>query len=124
MSAMPKVLNKAQVGNYDLWCCSGAGMVWDDVLEYRVWYRDEDNELTCDRFDNYDDAEEFAQNDFVYEPVLALVLQKECAFGSDSEDIALHEEERITEWCCEWLEESNHRPTMLLTAIKEAFYGN
>jgi len=37
MSKYPKVKDESQVGEYPGFVKSGGGLVWDDVLEYRVW---------------------------------------------------------------------------------------
>jgi hypothetical protein len=118
----PEVFDKSKVGTYDLLCKAGGGFVWDHVLEYRVWTR-ETGTLECHRFADYDTASVYSQKDPEREPPLALVLQKEYFLGDTAESAKLKSRIRTTEWQVQWLEESNHRPSMLKRELVDAAYG-
>ena len=109
MSIYPEVKNKDLVGTYSGVVYSGGGLVWDDVLEYRVWchpergapdlYEGDDYYYT---FDNYDEAVEFSNTNGCEEP-LALILQEEYLNEPEPEVYVHVKEQRLAEWPVEFL---------------------
>ena len=75
----PKVADESKVGEYDTLCFSGAGFIWDEVLEYRVWSR---GPTECHTFASYDEAERFSEATATRSIVLALVKQVEYFEGN------------------------------------------
>lgn len=122
MSIYPKVENRNLVGEYPGFVNSGGGLVWDEVLEYRVWCHPEngapDNDEGNDyyyAFDNYEDALAYAQNNVGTEDPIALIKQNE--YISEPEPgIYIHvKEERLTEWPVEFL----NRPKRSINTIPD-----
>lgn len=98
----PDAVDPTKVGSYPLETFSGGGYFYDDVLEYRVWAK-EDGELNCYSFVRYDDAHKFSRSNKNAEPPLVLVRQLEYIGELHEGDFKHIKEERITEWQTEWL---------------------
>lgn len=98
----PDAYKKEKVGTYDLEVFSGAGYVYDYVLEYRVWYKKRGRTF-CASFDNYNDALAYHRQNKKSEEPIVLVLQKEYVNEPEPGKYVLVNEERITEWQPEWL---------------------
>jgi len=97
-------------GTYPALSKSGAGYVWDHVLEYRVWCHPErgapDEENGDDyyyAFDNYKDALECSKTINGAEEPLALVLQEEYINEPEPGKYEHIKEHRITEWPVQFL---------------------
>lgn len=110
MLQYPKVKEPGLVGTYPGFVKSGGGFVWDEVLEYRVWYHAEngssdlyegDDYYYC--FDDYDDALKFSQQTPGAEKPLALILQEEHIDEPEPEVYVHKKEQRLTEWPVEFL---------------------
>lgn len=106
----PAVLNPAEVGNYPASCFSGGGLVWDAVLEYRVWCHPErgavdeaDGNDYFYAFETFEEADAFARATPGAEEPLALVLQREYIDESEPGCYVHVREPRITEWPVEFL---------------------
>ena len=106
----PKVKDTELVGTYPALSKSGAGFVWDHVLEYRVWCHPErgapDEENGDDyyyAFDNYEDAFECSKAINGAEEPLALVLQEEYINEPEPGEYEHIKEHRITEWPVQFL---------------------
>jgi len=106
----PKVKDTELVGTYPALSKSGAGYVWDHVLEYRVWCHPErgapDEENGDDyyyAFDNYKDALECSKTINGAEEPLALVLQEEYINEPEPGKYEHIKEHRITEWPVQFL---------------------
>ena len=81
---------------------AGGGYVWDEVLEYRVWGRDEDGAFYY-TFGDAESAIKFSQEKVNVDAPLALVLQKEY-IDEPEEGLYIHiKKERITEWPLQFL---------------------
>jgi hypothetical protein len=101
----PAVLDRNLVGTYPAVAKSGGGLVWDEVLEYRVWCHPErgapdeaDGSDYYYPFASYEEAAECsARTEGAEEPV-ALVLQREFIDESEPGQYVHVREERITEW--------------------------
>jgi len=77
MSLYPKAVDVARVGTYSPLAGAGGGFVFDEVLEYRVWFK-QNGESTYRAFATFEEAEAFSTLDLPrIEPPLALVLQRE-----------------------------------------------
>jgi hypothetical protein len=107
----PQVLDPALVGTYPALTGSGAGYVWDAVLEYRVWCHPEGcgDDYYC-AFSTYGEALAFAEETRGAEQPLALVLQEEY-INEPSPGQYIHvRERRITEWPVEFLARARRTP--------------
>ena len=108
----PKVKDPNLVGTYPSLTYSGAGYVWDAVLEHRVWvhpHRDPEYPEDLDgddyyhAFSTFEAALEFSHKTPGSEEPLALVLQEE-HINEPQPGIYVHvRKPRITEWCVEFL---------------------
>jgi len=101
----PAVLDPILVGTYPGVAKSGGGLVWDEVLEYRVWCHPErgapdeaDGSDYYFPFASYEEAAEFSARTEGAEEPLALVLQREFIDESEPGQYVHVREERITEW--------------------------
>lgn len=101
----PPVLSPELVGTYPAVAKSGGGLVWDAVLEYRVWCHPErgapDEAEGSDyyfAFASYEEAETFARSTQGAEEPLALVLQREFIEEPEDGRYVHVREERVTEW--------------------------
>src|SRR5450755_144044 len=111
MSKYPEVKDPNLVGKYPGLVNSGGGFVWDDVLEYRVWYQphDEASDISDGddyyyAFETYDEALEFSENNAGSEEPLALILQEEYIDEPESGQYVHVREKRLTEWPVEFLQ--------------------
>jgi hypothetical protein len=103
----PDAVDPAMVKQYPLLCKSGAGYVWDAVLEWRVWGHGAGDDQ-CHCFVTYDDAEDYHQSRVHTEPPLALVLQKSHINEPEPGKLVyVDDAERITEWQAHWICEEN-----------------
>lgn len=102
----PDAIDPDKIGTYDAIAFSGGGYFYDEVLEYRVWVRpqDEKDEIHYHYFDNYAAALAFSEKTAGAEQPLALVLQKAYIAPDKDGKLEIIEEERIAEWRVEWLE--------------------
>jgi hypothetical protein len=98
------------VGTYPASACAGGGLVWDAVLEYRVWLHPErgapdlhDGNDYFEAFARYEDAEAFAARSVGAEEPLALVLQEEYIDEPEPGRYVHVRERRRTEWPVEFL---------------------
>ena len=106
----PAVMNPELIGSYPALVKAGGGLVWDEVLEYRVWCHpengSEDLEVGDDYyyvFSDYQDAMTFHNNTQGSEEPLALILQKE-HINVPSPGVYAHVKiERLTEWPVKFL---------------------
>ncbi|MEM6797628.1 MAG: GCN5 family acetyltransferase [Acidobacteriota bacterium] len=103
--AYPAVLDSQKVGSYDARACAGGGLVWDEVLEYRVWMhlRDgaEDAEEGNDyfyAFDSYAAALEWSADQEGAQAPLALILQREFIDEPRPGCYSHVKKERVAEW--------------------------
>lgn len=101
----PAVLDPELVGTYEAAAKSGGGLVWDEVLEYRVWCHPElgapdvaDGSDYYYAFATYEEAEKFAEAAPGAEEPLALVLQREHINEPSPGQYEHVAEERVTEW--------------------------
>lgn len=105
----PKVVDPARVGTYSILAGAGGGFVFDEVLEYRVWFK-ENGESTYRPFITFEEAEAFSKLDLPrIEPPLALELQREYVEESEPGRRFLVRQRRVAEWRIEWLTEDHRR---------------
>ena len=101
----PPVANPGKVGEYDLLCKSGGGMLYREVLEYRVWDHGTGGDDACRCFTSYELAKQYSDRNEMAEPPLALVLQNPwITWNEEKRDYELVYEDRIAEWLVEWLD--------------------
>ncbi|PON18707.1 GCN5 family acetyltransferase [Candidatus Entotheonella serta] len=93
------------VGHYPALTKSGAGYVYDKVLEYRVWI-DNGTDDRYEAFATYEEAKEYSQRTKNAEEPLVLVLQEEYINEPSSGVYEHKKEKRITEWQVGWLKGS------------------
>ena len=109
-SELPPVSDPDLVGTYPTVVSSGGGLVWDDVLEYRVWLHPERGAPDVDdgndyfhAFASYEEAAQFAAQTAGAEEPLALVLQEEYLDEPEPGEYVHVTERRLTEWPTEFL---------------------
>lgn len=105
----PKVLDPARVGTYSPLARAGGGFVFDEVLEYRVWFK-QDGDSTFRAFATFEEAQAFSKRDLPrIEPPLALVLQREYVDEPEPDKRVLVRHRRVAEWQVTWLGNENRR---------------
>lgn len=97
-SKHPPVLDPKSVGTWPARTRAGGGLVWDEVLEYRVWCTPESGSDWMAAFAAYEDALAFASSTPGAKPPLALVLQREYIDQPSASEYTHVRAERITEW--------------------------
>jgi len=109
-SAYPDAVEPDLVGTYSALAKVGGGYVWDDVLEYRVWWHPErgsrDLEDSGDYyypFATYAETLAFSQSTAGAEAPLVLILQREYLAEPNPGEFLHVKQERITEWSVEFL---------------------
>lgn len=106
----PGVFDQSLVGTYPALAKAGGGLVWDAVLEYRVWCcpargasDEEDGNDYFVAFPTYEDARAFAEETDGAGAPLALVLQEEYIDESTPGTYVHVRERRVTEWPVDFL---------------------
>ena len=106
----PKVVDPELVGTYSALAGAGGGLVWDEVLEYRVWCHPErgapdleDGDDYYYAFESYEDALQFSQATPGAEEPLALIRQDEYIAEPEPGEYVHVRESRVTEWPLEFL---------------------
>jgi hypothetical protein len=109
-SSYPIALDPTRVGTYPPDTKSGAGYLYDDVLEYRVWLHPENgaSPLNGDKdyfvaFAQYEVADAFSKKSPGAEDPIVLVRQKEWIDEPRRGQFIPRRDERITEWQVKWL---------------------
>jgi putative acetyltransferase len=99
------------VGTYPASACTGGGLVWDEVLEYRVWCHPErgatdlhDGSDYYYAFATYVDALDFSAKTKGAEAPLALIRQLEHISEPQPGTYVHVQEPRVTEWPVEFLQ--------------------
>ena len=116
----PRAIDPKRVGKYPASCYSGAGFVWDAVLEYRVWChpergapdKDDGNDYYY-AFESYPDALRFSRKTRGAERPLALILQKEHINEPSPRHYVHVKKRRVTEWQVRWLSRSRRKPNTI-----------
>jgi putative acetyltransferase len=103
VSKYPQVKDRELVGTYDALAGAGGGYVWDDVLEYRVWYHPEEGDDYYYVFDTYEEALAFSETDRRCEVPLALIVQEEYIDEPEEGQYIHVKQQRIAEWDVEFL---------------------
>ncbi|HBX80485.1 MAG: hypothetical protein WAV45_07045 [Propionibacteriaceae bacterium] len=113
----PTVANPELVGSYDAEAKAGGGYVWDEVLEYRVWWSpDSGAEDLADGNDYYyacttfEEALEAQARYAGSEEPLALILQREYIDEEVEGQYRHVREQRIAEWPVEFLSRPRRTP--------------
>jgi hypothetical protein len=106
----PDAVNPSLVGTYATDAKAGGGLVWDDVLEYRVWCHPErgstdlaDGSDYYSPFPTYAESVAFSKRTVGAEEPLALIRQREYIDEPNPGEYLHVWEERITEWPVEFL---------------------
>ena len=122
--AYPDAIDPSLVGTYSAVAKVGGGFVWDDVLEYRVWYHPERGSPDLEEGDDYyypfatyAEAVAFSQRTERAEPPLALIRQREYISEPKPGEYLHIKQERITEWPVEFLS----RPRRTQNTIPDFF---
>jgi hypothetical protein len=109
MSAYPRAVDPARVGTYSPLAGAGGGFVFDEVLEYRVWFK-QDGDSVYRAFATFEEAEVFSKRDLPrIEPPLALVLQRAHVNEPRPGKRTLVHQRRVAEWQVTWLGDENRR---------------
>jgi putative acetyltransferase len=117
-SAYPVAVNLSKVGNYPALTKSGAGYVYDDVLEYRVWIH-QDGDDYYHAFPTFEEAKRFSDNTERAEAPLVLVLQREHINEPETGKYEHVKGDRITEWQVEWLKRNKRGPGTIANFLRE-----
>ena len=106
----PRAIDPAKVGKYPASVGAGGGLVWDAVLEYRVWCHPErgspDEAEGNDyyyAFASYPEAMQFSKTYPGAEEPLALILQREYIEERSPGEYSHVKKKRLTEWPVEFL---------------------
>lgn len=125
-SSYPTASDPARVGSYPGKVKSGAGLFYDDVLEYRVWMHPERGaaRLAGDydyfaAFAQYEAASGFSKATAGAEAPLALVRQRESVNEPTPGKYEWVHEERITEWRVSWLKDSHRKPDSIRRFLEQ-----
>jgi putative acetyltransferase len=103
------VIDPAKVGTYSPLAGAGGGFVFDEVLEYRVWFK-RNGESVFRAFATFEEAEVFSKHDLPrIEPPLALVFQREYVEEPEPGQRFLVRQQRVTEWHVAWLDDAHRR---------------
>jgi putative acetyltransferase len=113
----PDAVDASLVGTYPALAHAGGGLVWDDVLEYRVWCHPESgdadpengNDYYC-AFPTYVDAVAFAENSPGAEEPVALIRQVEYVDEPTPGEYRHMKELRIAEWPVAFLRRPRRTP--------------
>jgi hypothetical protein len=126
VSQYPTAINPEMVGEYDLFCHSGAGYFYDEVLEYRVWCHPErgapdefDGDDYCNAFETYEEALAFSQSTNGAEKPLVLIRQLESINEPQPAVFEHFKVKRITEWQVEWLEGTKRESDSIANFLAE-----
>jgi hypothetical protein len=110
MPDYPDAIDAEKVGSYPASAGAGGGYVWDEVLEYRVWFHpergapDEDNGNDYFyAFATFKEALQCSQSITGAEEPLALILQLEHINEPSPGQYEHVTTERVTEWPIEFL---------------------
>lgn len=101
----PDAVDPELVGSYPATAMAGGGYVWDEVLEYRVWFHlregaadEADGNDYYYAFASYEEAKAFADDtDGAREP-LALILQREYIDEPAPGEYLHRQQQRVAEW--------------------------
>jgi len=95
----PPADDPSQIGTFPAVVGAGGGLVWDAVLEYRVWChpRSGDDDYYY-AFTTHVEAEEFANSNDEAEEPLVLIAQEEYIEESEPGEYEHRKERRLTEW--------------------------
>lgn len=104
----PSAVNRDKVGSYEAITNSGAGYFYDEVLEYRVWYK-QAGKQRCYFSATYADAKKFHKRTPESEKPVVLVRQFKHINEPSPGNYQLITTARITEWQTSWLKRSNKR---------------
>jgi len=104
---LPPAVDPAMVGQYSWLAKSGAGYVWDEVLEYRVWTHKGGSDA-MKAFATFEAARDYSERTYGAEPPLVLIRQKTHINEPERGKLVyVEDKERITEWQPHWLREDN-----------------
>ena len=116
-SDFPPAVDPEAIGTYPAAVNAGGGLVWDAVLEYRVWLHPErgapdleDGNDYFHVFATYEEAAEVAARTTGAEEPLALVLQEEYIDEPEPGRYAHVKKRRLTEWPVEFLRRPRRSP--------------
>ena len=117
----PQVINPELVGTYSEKTFSGGGLVYDNVLEYRVWVKSKTSKginIWLRSYPSFDEANKYInriknRKNILYTHFVALVKQKKWyefskdgSYEFDNQFYNLIDSERITEWDIKWLNDN------------------
>src|SRR5436305_6491499 len=111
-SNFPRALDDTLVGTHPALVGAGGGLVWDAVLEYRVWCHPENGAEDLEggddyyhAFATYEEALAFAESADGAEAPIDLVLQAEYIEEPEPGLLMHVKKPRMTEWPVHFLEE-------------------
>jgi hypothetical protein len=127
----PDAVDSNLVGSYPASAYAGGGLVWDEVLEYRVWCHPErratdvhDGNDYYYPFATYAEALDFSAKTKGAEVPLALIRQTEYIAEPQSGTYAHVKEPRVTEWPVEFLKRPRRRVNTIPDFLSPAAPSN
>jgi len=103
-SGYPSAVDPIQVGSYPALAGAGGGLVWDAVLEYRVWcHPAAGGDDSFRAFATYDEALAFTNSTPNAEDPVALIRQDEHIDEPEPGKFVHVKTPRVTEWPVEFL---------------------
>lgn len=121
MPEYPDAVDPTKVGSYPANSGAGGGLVWDEVLEYRVWCHPERGAPDDDgsgedyyyAFATYTEALECSRDTPGAEQPLALILQREHINEPEPGRYVHITKERTVEWPAEFLRRPKRQPSTI-----------
>ncbi len=127
----PDAIDPILVGTYPAVAASGGGYVWDQVLEYRVWFHPERGAPDIDDgsdyylpFATYEQAAAASQGSPGAEEPLALIRQLEYIAEDEPGEYRHVQAERVTEWDVKFLVRPRRTPNTIPAFFSPNAPGN
>jgi hypothetical protein len=123
----PDAIDPALVGTYEAVAHAGGGLVWDEVLEYRVWCHLQRGAMDVDdgsdyyyTFSTYSEALEFSITTKGAEKPVALIRQLEYISEPEPGTYLHVKDIRITEWPVEFLRRPRRKANTITDFLSPA----
>jgi putative acetyltransferase len=127
----PIAVDPEAVGKYPALAKSGGGLVWDEVLDYRVWCHPQrgapdtaDGRDYYEAFATYPEALDFSRRTRGAEAPLALIRQREYIDEGEPGKYVHVKEERVAEWPVEFLLRPKRKPDTIPDFLSPAAPSN
>ena len=125
MTEYPKAVNVDMIGKYDLLAKSGGGGRYDEVLAYRLWVREEGQEVWCKEYSTYEealaDAIIFKNKDNIMYVHFMVLLRQEWIYYERYGNLVIEDMHQNVEWQPDWLLSENEIYIMSKDEIREQY---